>query len=449
MAEVFLDAGQHAYPSVLIDTPGVNDLFFIRDEITFANLADADVYILLLTAQQPLSRADLSLLRLLRGLQKDKIIAVINRIDTLARPAEDLDNLEVFVRQTLNRECPHAGIPVVPASALWGTMALNVEEGGPKFPVTEAFIRYAETLGFANHIQSSGLKNRSHFGPEDRDMLAACSGLPRIIRVIGNLAANAITEGQLLPCTATLAAIAHNAATSSRYGLKTLAPDGPLKGGAATAKASAAFKQLQTLMGGADKHLNDSLEHISRAIAEETQTLERYMYRSIGQFSEAQAKSYFDAGPASTVRGFSQEALTFRSELADGFTKHYSEILKVISGKHRQAESGLRTMIKAMLPALDNVVQFGMAPKKTGSSSVVSLGKATALETRGILGVVRKRRSRKGPGSSQAAHRFRICHPYQGDHGGLPERSQAVRERRHPALAPARAGRNRSCGRTG
>lgn len=298
MAEVFLDAGRQAYPSVLIDTPGVNDLFFIRDEITFANIADADVYILLLTAQQPLSRADLSLLRLLRGLRKDKIIAIINRIDTLARPAEELDNLEVYVRQTLNRECPHAGIPVVPASALWGTMALNVREGGPEYPVTEAFIRYAEALGFANHIQTSGLKNRSHFGPEDREMLAACSGIPRVIRVIGNLAANAITEGQLLPCTATLAAIAHNAATSSRYGLKTLAPDGPLKGGAATAKASAAFKQLQTLMGSVDKHLNNSLEQINHAIALETQTLERYMYRSVGQFSGAQAKAYFDGRPA-------------------------------------------------------------------------------------------------------------------------------------------------------
>ena len=87
MAEVFLDSTQSSYPSVLIDTPGVNDLFFVRDEITFANLADADVYILVLTAQQPLSRADLSLLRLLRGLQKNKIVAVINRVDTLSSPA--------------------------------------------------------------------------------------------------------------------------------------------------------------------------------------------------------------------------------------------------------------------------------------------------------------------------------------------------------------------------
>lgn len=380
MAEIFIDAAQQAYPSVLIDTPGVNDLFFIRDEITFANLADADVYIILLTAQQPLSRADLSLLRLLRGLQKDKIIAVINRIDTLANPAEEIDDLEVYVRQTLNRECPHAVIPVVSASALWGTMALGVADGSVKFPVTEAFIRYAETLGFGSYIQSSGLKNRDHFGPEDSEMLAACSGLPRIIRVIGSLAANAITEGQLLPCASTLAAIAHNAATSSRYGLQTLAPDGPLKGGASAAKAAGAFKQLQSLMGTIDKHLNDSLAQIHDTIAVETQSLEGYMYRSISDFSEAQAKSYFSGGSTNAVRIFSQEALSFRSELADGFARHYTDILKLLSGKHRQAESGLRNMIKAMLPALDNVVQFGMASRKTGTSPVVSLGKATALE---------------------------------------------------------------------
>jgi signal recognition particle receptor subunit beta len=381
MAEIFLDSGQQSYPSVLIDTPGVNDLFFVRDEITLANLADADVYILVLTAQQPLSRADISLLRLLRGLQKNKIVAVINRVDTLAKPAEEIDDLEVYVRQTLNRECPHATIPVVSASANWGTMALGVAANPGKYPVTESFIRYAETLGFTKHIQASQLKNRSHFGPEDREMLAACSGIPRIIRVIGNLAANAISEGQLLPCASTMAAIAHNAATSSRYGLQTLAPDGPLIGGAGIAKAPAAYKQLQSLVEAIDKQLNGSLEEIHSVIANETQALERYMYRSIGHLSEAQSKAYFNGGAANAVRTFSQEALTFRSELADGFAKHYTDILKLLSSQHRQAESGLRNTIKAMLPALDNVMQFGMAAEKAGSSSVISLGKATALET--------------------------------------------------------------------
>ena len=250
-----------------------------------------------------------------------------------------------------------------------------------RFPVTEAFVRFAETQGFAKHIQSSQLQKRGYFGAEDQEMLAACSGIPRIVRVIGNLAASAITEGQLLPSASTLAAIAHNAATSSRYGLQTLAPDGPLIGGAGVSKASAAYKQLQSLLEAIDKHLNGSLDETYGLIANEVQALERYMYRSIGHLSEVQSRAYFAGGAANAVRVFSQEALAFRSELADGFAKHYTDILRALSGKHRHAESGLRNIIKTMLPALDNVMQFGMAPEKAGSSPAVSLGKATALET--------------------------------------------------------------------
>jgi len=125
MAEVFLDDNPSFYPSVLIDTPGVNDLFFVRDEITRANLADADVYVLILTAQQPLSRSDISLLRLLRGLKRDRIIAVINRIDTLSDIETEGERARDEVRAALKRELPHADIPVILTSALWANAALR------------------------------------------------------------------------------------------------------------------------------------------------------------------------------------------------------------------------------------------------------------------------------------------------------------------------------------
>src|SRR5690606_29576694 len=62
-AEVFLEGQPLGYPSVIIDTPGVNDPFLVRDEITHGNLGDADIYLVVLTAQQPLSKSDLVLLR--------------------------------------------------------------------------------------------------------------------------------------------------------------------------------------------------------------------------------------------------------------------------------------------------------------------------------------------------------------------------------------------------
>ncbi len=384
MAEVFLDSEQYTYPSVVIDTPGVNDLFFIRDEITFANLADADVYVIVLTAHQPLSTGDLSLLRLLRGLHKDKIIAVINRVDGLNDPAKEAGELEAFVRQTLKRECPQAVIPVVSVSALWATMALSLTEGASQFALTEGFRGYAEKLGFGTRLRERNTEKNPFFGPEDRQMLVECSGVPQVIRCISALIANAVTEGQLLPCASTLAAIAHNAATSSRYGLQALSPNKIRAGGYAEdfrAKAYNSFKQIEALIANIDKFLNDALSSIEKIIADEIRAIENYVYRSIDDFAESQSRAYFGGSAANVVLFFSQEALIFRSELADAFARYYNDILKLLSDKQRQAESGLRNMIKVMLPALDNVVQFGMSARKSGSSPIVSLGKATSLES--------------------------------------------------------------------
>src|SRR3546814_15588565 len=53
-----------------IDTPGTNDPFLVRDEITRRALENADIYIVVLTARQALSSADVALLRILRGDRK-------------------------------------------------------------------------------------------------------------------------------------------------------------------------------------------------------------------------------------------------------------------------------------------------------------------------------------------------------------------------------------------
>src|SRR5262249_47415641 len=124
IAEIHLEGQPLGYPAVIIDTPGVNDPFLVRDEITHASLGDADIYLVVLTAQQPLSKSDLALLRMLRGLQKDRIIAVVNRTDILTAAAGDYQRLTAFVENALRQEFPHARIPVILASARWANAAL-------------------------------------------------------------------------------------------------------------------------------------------------------------------------------------------------------------------------------------------------------------------------------------------------------------------------------------
>src|SRR5262249_10360442 len=125
LADVFLDLGAFSFPTILIDTPGVNDPFLVRDEITRQNLETADICVIVLTARQPLSMADLGLIRTLRGLKKDRLIVFVNNIDQVGGGEEVLQGVRRRISATLNQEFPPTQIPIVPGSAIWARKALS------------------------------------------------------------------------------------------------------------------------------------------------------------------------------------------------------------------------------------------------------------------------------------------------------------------------------------
>ncbi len=124
-ADIYLDLGAFSFPTVLIDTPGVNDPFLVRDEITRQNLEAADICVVVVTARQPLSATDINLLRMLRGLKKNRLIIFINKVDELRGGDEVLQEIGRQVSSTLKREFPSAHIPVVFGSAAFAHKALN------------------------------------------------------------------------------------------------------------------------------------------------------------------------------------------------------------------------------------------------------------------------------------------------------------------------------------
>jgi hypothetical protein len=125
LADVFLDLGAFSFPTILIDTPGVNDPFLVRDEITRQNLEAADICVIVLTARQPLSTADLGLIRTLRGLKKDRLIVFVNKIDEIGGGEEVLPEVCRRISAMLNQEFPSAQIPIVTGSAVWAHKALS------------------------------------------------------------------------------------------------------------------------------------------------------------------------------------------------------------------------------------------------------------------------------------------------------------------------------------
>ena len=124
-ADIFLDLGAFSFPTVLVDTPGVNDPFLVRDEITRQNLELADICVVVITAWQRLSATDLNLLRMLRGLKKDRLIVFVNKVDEVKGGEEVLNEIGRQVSATLEQEFPSARIPVVLGSAAFALKALN------------------------------------------------------------------------------------------------------------------------------------------------------------------------------------------------------------------------------------------------------------------------------------------------------------------------------------
>ena len=101
----------------------------VRDEITRRALEEVDVHVVVLMARQALSNADVALLRILRGLHKDRNIVFINRIDELGDVATMTPRVIEHVRSGLEREFPGTDIPVVAGSALWANEAGHKETG--------------------------------------------------------------------------------------------------------------------------------------------------------------------------------------------------------------------------------------------------------------------------------------------------------------------------------
>lgn len=122
-AELFFPRAPFAFPLTFIDTPGVNDPLLIREEITQAALEEADHFLLVLSAHQPLSTAELRLLRLLQAQKRDRLVLFINRMDELAAPESRA--LAEKVTAQLAQVWQGALPPIVSGSAAWAEAAMG------------------------------------------------------------------------------------------------------------------------------------------------------------------------------------------------------------------------------------------------------------------------------------------------------------------------------------
>ncbi|MBS0123691.1 dynamin family protein [Thetidibacter halocola] len=107
------------------DTPGVNDTFMIREQITINALRGAKLCVMVLSAQQALSSVDMGLIRLVSNVRSRDLVIFVNRIDELADPVREVPQIEASIRATLRKFDAPTEAEILFGSGYWAQHAIE------------------------------------------------------------------------------------------------------------------------------------------------------------------------------------------------------------------------------------------------------------------------------------------------------------------------------------
>ncbi|MFK7752402.1 MAG: dynamin family protein [Sedimentitalea sp.] len=124
-ADLFLDAPNLPCAITLRDTPGLNDTFLMREQITIRAIRDSKICVVVLSAHQALSAVDMGLIRLIANVKARQIILFVNRIDELENPTEQVGEVRASLLKTLAKHDGPDNPTIVFGSGLWANAALT------------------------------------------------------------------------------------------------------------------------------------------------------------------------------------------------------------------------------------------------------------------------------------------------------------------------------------
>jgi len=111
----------------LRDTPGVNDTFMMREQITIRAIRDSRICVVVLSAHQALTSTDMALIRLISHVKSRDVIIFVNRIDELSDPATQVPQIRASIADTLEKHKGPKEAEVIFGSALWASHALSLK----------------------------------------------------------------------------------------------------------------------------------------------------------------------------------------------------------------------------------------------------------------------------------------------------------------------------------
>jgi len=172
-ADLYLAADKIPMPLCLRDTPGVNDTFMMREQITINALRDSRICVVVLSAHQALSSMDMGLIRLISNVKAREVVIFVNRIDELSNPAEQVPEIRDSILQTLADNNGPENPDVIFGSAYWANIALSEDLDDIVADSAEAMFNWAEASLSA---ESAGM--------ETKELVWHLSGVPDLYKAL-------------------------------------------------------------------------------------------------------------------------------------------------------------------------------------------------------------------------------------------------------------------------
>jgi hypothetical protein len=179
-ADLYLHRPEFPMKLCIRDTPGVNDTFMMREQITIRAIRDSRICVVVLSAHQALSTVDMALIRLISNIRSREVVIFVNRIDELSDPANQVGEIRESIRATLKKHEGPADAEIIFGSAHWANLAIADRLDELEADSAAALLNWAES-----HLKD---------GSDDEAFVSdvwRLSGIPALYRAL----AARITEG--------------------------------------------------------------------------------------------------------------------------------------------------------------------------------------------------------------------------------------------------------------
>lgn len=187
VANAYMRMPEFQVPTIVTDTPGVNDPFLVRDEFTCRSLDQSDVFIVALSAHQPLTDVDIALIRILAKQDAKDVLIFVNRIDELDDYNTEVPRVLHDVERRLRLAIPDIDFEMVAGSAYMANVALREDDEALEARDALDNEELAEYL-LATH----------GYVPEDQvDRLYLGSGIDNVKQTLSDVIDNGVGRGQL------------------------------------------------------------------------------------------------------------------------------------------------------------------------------------------------------------------------------------------------------------